>query len=203
VLGRVRDSGARFLVVVMSQAASDALISQWHDGRYPFAIGGVDVNSSDPDFFRRVHGKALSQISGALAVRAPVTAKTLGYWEAFSKKTGRAAPVYTGPGAYDAVHVYAEAVRRAQTIEAQAVIRELEMSDSLGVLGRIQFDDAHDVRSGPGLVNLAFVQWQGQGEQAVVWPPEMRTAPAILPPWLMPQTAAGAGPKPPSPAVQQ
>ncbi len=40
------------------------------------------------------------------------------------------APVYTGVGAYDAVYVYAEAVKRANSVEPDAVIKELEKTDS-------------------------------------------------------------------------
>jgi len=61
------------------------------------------------------------------------------------------------------------------------VIEELEKTDYAGALGRIQFDEAHDVKVGPGLVSFAFVQWQDQGERQIVWPIELRTGEPILP----------------------
>jgi branched-chain amino acid transport system substrate-binding protein len=184
LLSKVKDSGAQFLLVILSHGSSDVFVKQWYDARFPLPIGGIDVKSMDADFFKRVGGKSISEITANLSVRAPITPKTVPYWDAFVKRTARGGPVYTGPGAYDAVYVYAEAVARAKTATADAVIRELEKTDYVGTLGRIQFDDSHDVKAGPGLVGLAFVQWQDKGERVIVWPKEMRTGKAILPPWV-------------------
>jgi branched-chain amino acid transport system substrate-binding protein len=184
LLSKVKDSGAQFLVIIFSHGWSDVFVKQWYDARLPIAIGGIDVKSMDADFYRRVDGKSISEITGNLSVRAPITPKTMPFWDAFVKKTGRGAPVYSGPGAYDAVYLYAEALRRARSTEAGAVIRELEKIDYLGVLGRIQFDDSHDVKAGPGFIQLGFAQWQGKGERTVVWPKELRTGKATFPPWI-------------------
>ncbi len=184
LLSKIKDSGAQFLVIILSHASSEVFVKQWYDQRVPLPIGGIDVKSMDADFFKRVGGKAISEITGNLSVRAPITPKTLPYWDAFVKMTGRGGPVYTGPGAYDAVHIYAQAVARAKSVKADAVIKALEETDYIGTLGRVQFDDNHDVKAGPGLVNFAFVQWQDGGKQEIVWPSEIRTATAILPPWL-------------------
>ena len=184
LLSKVKDSEAQFLVVILSHGSSDVFVKQWYDARFPVPIGGIDVKSMDADFFKRVGGKSVSEITGNLSVRAPITPKTIPYWDAFVKKTGRGGPVYTGPGAYDAVYLYAEAVKRAKSTDADAVIKELEKTDYVGVLGRIQFDDTHDVKAGPGFVQLGFVQWQDKGERAIVWPRDLRTGKAILPPWI-------------------
>jgi branched-chain amino acid transport system substrate-binding protein len=184
LLSKVKDSDAQFLVVILSHGSSDVFVKQWYDARFPIPIGGIDVKSMDADFFKRVGGKSISEITGNLSVRAPITPKTVPYWDAFVKKTGRGGPVYTGPGAYDAVYVYAEAVKRAKSADADAVIKELEKTDYVGVLGRIQFDDAHDVKAGPGFIQLGFVQWQDKGERAIVWPKDLRSGKAILPPWV-------------------
>jgi branched-chain amino acid transport system substrate-binding protein len=171
-------------VVILSHGSSDVFVKQWYDARLPIPIGGIDVKSADADFYKRVEGKSVSEITGNLSVRAPITSKTIPYWDAFVKKTGRGGPVYSGPGAYDAVYIYAEAVRRAKSTEADAVIKELEKIDYVGVLGRIQFDDSHDVKAGPGFVQLGFVQWQDKGERTIVWPKELRTGKATFPPWI-------------------
>jgi len=93
-------------------------------------------------------------------------------------------PVYTAPGAYDAVYIYAEAVKRAGSTDTDQVIKELEKTDYVGVRGRVQFDNTHDVRDGPGLVNQLYVQWHPNGERIVVWPKELTTGKMINPPWL-------------------
>jgi branched-chain amino acid transport system substrate-binding protein len=184
LLTRTRDSQAQFLVLVVSRAASDVLVEQWHDAHLPFALGGVDVKSTDADFYRLTEGKAISQITGNLCVRAPITAQTIPFWDGFVRATGRTAPAYTAMSGYDAVHLYADAVARAGTLESDAVIAQLERSDFVGTQGRLQFDANHDLKVGPGLVRLPFVQWQAGGSREVVWPSAMRTARPILPPWM-------------------
>jgi branched-chain amino acid transport system substrate-binding protein len=95
-------------------------------------------------------------------VRAPLTPKTIPFWDAFVRRYNRA-PVYTAPGAYDATYIYAEAVGRTKSISADALIPQLEKTDYIGTVGRIAFDDTHDVRAGPGYVNVRFSQWQDNG----------------------------------------
>jgi len=184
LLAKVKESEAQYLIVILSHGSSDVFVKQWYDARFPVPIGGIDVKSMDADFYKRVGGKSISETTINGSVRAPITPKTIPYWDAFVKKTGRGGPVYTGPGAYDALYVYAEAVKRAKTTDADAVIKELERTDYVGALGRIQFDDSHDVKAGPGYLNFGFVQWQDNGTRAIIWPKEMRTAKAILPPWV-------------------
>jgi branched-chain amino acid transport system substrate-binding protein len=183
LLKRTADSNAQFLVLVVSSAASDVLVEQWHDAHLPFALGGVDVKSTDAGFFRQTDGKAISHITGNLCVRAPITAKTVAFWDAFVRTTGRA-PLHTAMSGYDAVNLYAEAVARAGTTQADAVIAELERADFVGTQGRLQFDASHDLKVGPGLVRLPFAQWQAGGIREIVWPSGMRTARPILPPWM-------------------
>jgi branched-chain amino acid transport system substrate-binding protein len=183
LLSKVRDSGAQYLVVILSHASSDIFVKQWHDAQVPVPIGGIDVKSMDPDFFDRVGGKAISETISIAAVPAPLTEKTMPFFENFKKKTGRN-PVYTAIGAYDAPFIYAEAVQRAGTTDPEKVIPQLEKTDYKGVPGRIVFDETHDVKPGPGFTNLLFVQWQQGGKRVVVWPKEVATGKMINPPWM-------------------
>lgn len=183
LLAKVKDSGAQYLIVILSHASSDVFVKQWYDARFPIPIGGIDVKSQDAGFFTRVSGKAISETVANFAVRAPMTPKTLPFWDEFVKRAGTE-PVYTGVGAYDAAHIYAEAVARAKSTDPDAVIKELEKTDYIGVAGKIVFDEAHDVKSGPGHVNVLFAQWQENGERVIVWPKESATGEMIPPPWM-------------------
>ncbi|QDM15286.1 ABC transporter substrate-binding protein [Tardiphaga sp. vice352] len=183
LFAKVKDSGAQYLIVVLSHASSDIFVKQWHDAQVPIPIGGIDVKSQDADFFTRVSGKANAETVGMFAIRAPLTPKTIPFWDEFVKRFGTA-PVYTGIGAYDAVYIYADAVKRANSIEPDAVIKELEKTDHVGIAGKLVFDELHDVKTGPGMQNLLFVQWQKNGERVVVWPKEAATGPMISPPWM-------------------
>ena len=100
------------MVVILSHASSDIFAKQWHDSRFPMPYGGIDVKSMDGDFCERIGGKSVGEMAANFAVRAPLTPKTIPFFDEFRKRTNRA-PVYTAFGANDAVYIYAEAVKRA------------------------------------------------------------------------------------------
>jgi len=183
LLTKVKNRGAQFMLVILSHASSDVLAKQWYDARLPMPYGGIDVKSQDMDFFERVGGKALTQTTTTYLVRAPLSEVTIPFIDAFEARFGRF-PVYTGAGAYDAVYAYADSVTRAGVVETDAVIKALETVDIPISIGRLQFDDAHDMKVGPGLMNILFVQWQEGGKRVVVWPKEARTGEYIKPQWL-------------------
>lgn len=183
LLSKVKDSGAQYLVVILSHASSDVFAKQWYDARIPVPYGGIDVKSQDADFFQRVGGKALSEVAANFIVRAPLSARTIPFLDAFKQRHGRE-PVYTGTDAYDAVYAYAEAVTRAKSLDTNVIIKELEKTDMPATVGRLQFDETHDVKAGPGLVNALFAQWQEDGKRVIVWPKDARNGRYIQPAWL-------------------
>ena len=183
LLSKVKASGAQYLIVNLSHASSDVFAKQWYDARVPVPYGGIDVKGQDADFFRRVGGKSIGAVAFVSALRTPITPRTVPFVDAFVARFHRE-PVYTGFGAYDAVHAWADAVTRAGTAAADAVVPELERTDLVATVGRLRFDDAHDVLPGPGLVNLLWVQWQEGGRRVVVWPKELRDGKFLLPPWM-------------------
>ena len=184
IFAKVKDSGSQYLLIILSHAASDVFVKQWYDAKVPVAIGGIDVKSQDADFFKRVCGKAISEVTTNFVLRKPITEKSIPWWDAFVKKYNRA-PVYSAAGAYDAVYIYADAVSRAKTTDAEPVIKELEKTDYVSPRGRVKFDALHEVQDGPGNVNVIYVQWQNDGERAVVWPKEVASGKMIDPPWMM------------------
>ena len=183
LFSKVRDSGAQFLTVILSHASSDVFAKQWHDSRFPMPYGGVDVKSMDGDFCSRIDGKSISEIAGNFAVKAPITSKTVPFFDAFTKRTQRQ-PVYTAYFANDAVHLYAQAVAKAGSTDPDKVIAALEQTSYEGIAGLIEFDEMHDVKAGGKHPNLLFAQWRDQCKREVVFPPQVRTADPILPPWL-------------------
>lgn len=183
LLSKVKNSGAQYLIVILSHASSDVFAKQWYDARLPVPYGGIDVKSQDADFFQRVGGKSVAQVAANFIVRAPLSQRTIPFLDAFKQRYNRE-PVYTGNNAYDAVYAYAAAVTRAKSFDTNAVIKELEKTDMPATVGRLQFDDTHDVKAGPGYVNVLFAQWQDGGKRVVIWPKELRTGSYIMPPWL-------------------
>ncbi len=183
LLSKIKGSGAKYLVVILSHASSDVFAKQWYDARFPVPYGGIDVKSQDADFFNRVGGKSIAEVNYLSAIRAPITPRTIPFIDAFQKRYGRL-PVYTGFGTYDGIYAYAEAVQRAGSLDTDKIIKALEKTDLTATVGHIQFDDTHDVKDGPGLVNPLFVQWQEKGERTILWPKEVATGKFQYPPWI-------------------
>src|SRR5690606_4866162 len=107
--------------------------------------GGIDVKAMDGDFCERLDGKAVSHIAGNFAIRAPLTDKTIPFFDAFKERTGRS-PVYTAFASYDAVHIYAEAVTRAGKTDSDAGFADLGKTCYQGVPRLFEFDESHDVK---------------------------------------------------------
>jgi branched-chain amino acid transport system substrate-binding protein len=183
LLAKVKSSGAQYMIVILSHGSSDVFAKQWHDAQVPVPYGGIDVKSMDGDFFNRIGGKSISEVAANFAVRAPLTKKTIPFFDNF-KKNSPNYPVYTAFFAYDSIFLYAEAVKRAGSFDTDKVIKELEKTRYEGVAGEITFDESHDVLPGKGKTNLVFVQWQDKGERVVLFPKELRTGNFILPPWM-------------------
>ena len=186
LFSKVKDSGAQYMVVVLSHASSDIFAKQWHDSRFPMPYGGIDVKSMDGDFCDRIGGKSVGEMAANFAVRAPLTPKTIPFFDEFRKRTTRS-PVYTAFGANDAVYIYADAVKRAGTVETNAVIKELEKTSYIGIPGTIEFDDAHDVKPGTATYKgpaLLLAQWREGCKREVIHPKSMRTAEFLYPSWI-------------------
>ena len=186
LFSKVKDSGAQYMVVILSHASSDIFAKQWHDAQFPMPYGGIDVKSMDGDFCERIGAKSVGEMAANFAVRAPLTPKTIPFFDEFRKRTNRA-PVYTAFGAYDAVHIYAEAVARAGSTDTDAVIKQLEKTSYVGVPGTIEFDDTHDVKPGTATYkgpSFLFAQWRDGCKREVVHPKELRTADFVYPSWI-------------------
>ena len=183
LFSKVRDSGAEFMVVILSHASSDVFAKQWHDSQMPMPYGGIDVKSMDGDFCERIGGKSVSEFAANFAVRAPITPRTEAFFDEFHKRTKRSS-VYTGFFANDSVYLYAEAVKKAGTTDPEKVIPQLEKTSYVGVAGLIEFDEMHDVKAGGKHPNLLFAQWRQDCGREVIFPKAIRTAEPIMPPWL-------------------
>ncbi len=186
LFSKIKDSGAQFMVVVLSHASSDIFAKQWYDSRFPMPYGGIDVKSMDGDFCERIGGKSVGQMAANFAVRAPLTPKTIPFFDEFRKRTSRS-PVYTAFGANDAVYIYADAVKRAGSTDTNAVIKELEKTSYVGIPGTIEFDDTHDVKPGTATYKgpaLLLAQWREGCKREVIHPKVMRTADFVYPAWV-------------------
>ncbi|WP_194755513.1 amino acid ABC transporter substrate-binding protein [Aliidiomarina indica] len=80
-------------------------------------------------------------------------------------------PSFHAAGAYGTCQIWTEAVRRANSLTADSVRRELLDMDIFTVFGRFRVDERGYQEANQGVI----IQWQ-EGEKVVVWPPDQAKA---------------------------
>lgn len=137
------------------------------------------------------------------AETAKVGPKTLDFYRRYQEQF-RARPVFTAATTYDAVYALADAVARARTTEAEALVRALEGTRLSGVVGLIRFYTVEEQQRDPLRIAVAHDQVYGftktggapafdgvrpfytqispTGTRVVLYPTEYATGSYVLPP---------------------
>ena len=173
-------SGAEIIVPFIAGGVGSAFVKEWHNRQSPTVVWGVLTAAGDIDFWNLTEGKCDTVSFGGSPVVAgyPLTNKTVPTRDAYIQRWGEV-PSLTGVGAYDALRfILPDAIRRAGTIETEAVVKALEKTNVETSSARhFVFTSSHDVMVGLGTVNspaadymvvLEF-QWQN-GAQVPVSP---------------------------------
>lgn len=181
---------AQFVIEINSRQEGIALVKQWGELKPDFALGGINVSSQFDAFFEGTEGNAAYELNGpAGSVRAPITPKTVPFYDAFKAEYGRF-PIYNGVSTYDAIYVLADAAERAGSVDTEELIDALEQTDYVGAQGRERFGPNHDVLYGPAApdgegVTPVYFQWTPEGEKQLVFPSTLEGAAAYQKPaWL-------------------
>jgi len=147
---------------------------QWKNQQVPIPMFGVSAQALSPTFWGDTNGAAEGVPSLAVATSTTaVTPKTKPFAAAFKAKFG-SDPAYTGYTAYDEVYIIAEAIQRAGSTDPDKMVTELEKTDYVGTIGKVQFygrEDqfTHGLKYGPDAISGMIFQWQ-DGKQVTVWP---------------------------------
>ena len=182
VFSQVKSSGAEMIVEILSHA-QDVFIKQYYDQRIPIPVAGISVHSQASDFYERTGGRCTGETVMLDTLRAPLTPKTIPFWDAFVKRWNND-PIYTGIGTYQAFYIYKDAVERAKTFDTDKVIKALEKTDYVGIYGRVVFDESHDLKFGPEYVMPLYAQWKKGGERTIVWPEGRANGDLVFPEWV-------------------
>ncbi len=185
IFAKARAAGAQFVVPLMSHASSDVVVKAYASLKVPIPWGGIDVKSQEADSCEKLGGAAVGQavLFGSPPIRVAITPKTIPFIDKYSERFKRP-PVYTSFGAYDALYIYKQAAEKAHAFDSDKVIPFLEKTDYRGASGRVVFDEAHDLRYGPGYALETMVQWQDGCRRVLIWPQQFATGKYIPLPWL-------------------
>jgi branched-chain amino acid transport system substrate-binding protein len=182
---------AEILLIWMDMPETSILLKQWYDLKLPaLPFGSIIAAAEQPGFWKATEGKGeytLANVVNAGNAPSNATPWTMKFVKAYQKKWGLEPEGYGTSTSYMAPYVLKDAIERASSLDADAVVAALEKTDMVGVYGRIRFDPkSHQVIPSldpkEGAVGTIF-QWQA-GKRVVVFPPKIAMGKIKLPPWM-------------------
>jgi len=177
----IEASGAEILVPAFN-IGRIPFVKEYHDRESPFVVWG-NVGGGNEKFWQETGGKCefVSFVGHPIVAGYPITSKTLPFIEAYTDRWGKEPNPYAATG-YDLVRfILADAIRRAGTIENEAMIAALEATDiETAMTRRHVYTSDHDImvgeagpnRPGEDYLLVCLFQWQDR-EQVPVYPKEL------------------------------
>jgi branched-chain amino acid transport system substrate-binding protein len=194
IFNKIENAKADVIITGISHVGVQPTV-QWHDQQVPIPMAGQSSQATTSSFWKDTNGDAEGVITAtAAAPDVALTPTTIPFTEAYTKRFG-VSPAYCGYTTYDDVHIFADAIKRAGSTDPDKMVVELEKTDYLGTMGRVQFygrddESTHALKYGPGLITGVFIQWQN-GKQVTVWPNDKANAKITFPSFIkVPQQAS-------------
>jgi branched-chain amino acid transport system substrate-binding protein len=182
-LSKIAQSKAQVVFTLFSADQGIVFARQWADRQIPAVTTGYTVQAQSGEFWSQTEGKANSLMTWKYGVRAPVTEKSIPYWDKFTETYGRPPGPYTAISTYDAVWMLAEAIELTGEFNNDGIVEALENNTFVGAAGNIKFDEKHDILLGTDFIPFTYIQWQ-DGNMTTVWPEKFATGEMIVPSWL-------------------
>jgi len=194
-LAEMEGAGANMIYTVVSGPLGIAYITQWGENEIPAASVGINVEAQKGNFLDVTRGYGAYEATLNTYAPVAITDETIPFYLSFVARFGDL-PLCCA-GTHEALYILKEAIERAGTLDADAVVTELEATDMITPAGRVVFmgietETPHDVTWGSGYVTGIGVQWQ-DGKLVCVWPNTVQavgvvyegTVDYILPPWVV------------------
>ncbi len=181
IFTKIKSLEVQWIFQIASHAASIPMVKAWQDNK-PAPMGGVNVTSMDSKFWEMTGGACLGEVTYNMIVRAPLTDRTIPFWDAYVKMAGTN-PVYPSGFTYDAVYMLAEVIKNKKSVKTDDIVAGLENISYKGVLHpETGFDKKnHDLLEGRYV--LPMVQWQEGTKQVVFYPEKFKTGDYVKPSW--------------------
>ncbi len=188
-LMKVRAKGAQIIMPIFDMPQSGTLVKQWKSMRVPALMAGFISPLAGSEAWKTFDGKIGGVMNSIFelgsAIYSPKWEQSRIFYEKYQKTYGKEIQAGHGPApSYESVYILKEAIERAGSLSADAIVAELEKTDRDGVMGRIQFDEGHQAVYGfnPKDTGVsAVIQWTDDGRRVIVFPDSIAEAKIQLP----------------------
>lgn len=193
-LTRARQGGAQVIVPIFDMPQSGVLVKQAQDMQVPALLAGF-ISPAAPENAWDVFDGELEGLINFIFEIGPLPAdavpKSVDFNEKFGEHFGESARLSLAghaPGpSYDSVYVLKDAIEKAGSLDGDAIVEALVETDTHGVIGRIRFNENHQVIYGldpeEAALGAAF-QWREPGVRVPVFPPLIAEDDIQLPPYM-------------------
>ncbi len=188
-LMKVRAKGAQVILPIFDMPQSGILVKQWNAMKVPALMAGFISPLAGPGawktFDQKIGGAINCNFEMGSAISSGKVPASKSFAEAYEKKWG--GPIEAGHGispSYESVYLLAEAMERAGSVDADAVVAELKKTDRVGVIGRIKFDEGNQVvydMDPETSAVAAVIQWNDDGSRSIVFPASIADGTIKLP----------------------
>ncbi len=180
IVHKIKESGAETVITAFAHTDPVEFVKLWADNKGPLMAGAMGLF---PTLGKNAGEKSFSVICMGYPGIIGLTSADKLFCEKYQAGF-QAAPEYTSPYTYDAMHILKAAVEKGGSAESDILVKTLEETDYQGIMGRWVFDrQSHHSKFGPGYRQFMMVQWQPPGKLCVIWPEEMKNCEMIEPPW--------------------
>jgi branched-chain amino acid transport system substrate-binding protein len=186
-LMKARAGGAQVILPIFDMPQSGILVKQWKAMRIPAVMAGFISPLAGPGswelFDKKIDGamNCIFEVGNMPVQKIP---ESVEFYNKYKARYGKFLEAGHSPApAYEMVYVLKEAIERAGTVDGDAVVAELEKTDRKGAMGRIRFNDGHQVVYGEDPAETAMgcmFQWQ-DGKRVVVYPESVAEGKIRLP----------------------
>jgi branched-chain amino acid transport system substrate-binding protein len=190
-LMKAKAKGAGILFTCFDMPESGVLVKQWKSLRVPALIAGFISPMAGEVAWKTFNGKIgglMNAIFELGNIPSQKYAPSKKFYDTYKKTYGKGIQSGHGPApSYESVYILKEAIERAGSLDPDAIVAEIEKTDRQGVMGRIRFDEGHQVVYGTDPAKTAvgaFFQWTDDGKRKIVYPPSIAEGNIVLPSWV-------------------
>jgi branched-chain amino acid transport system substrate-binding protein len=190
-LMKAQAAGTQVILPIFDMPEAGILVKQWQSMKVPALFAGIIVPLAGSEAWKAFEGKIVGVTNMFFEVGnipAPKLPASVRYFENYRKRWNAEVQEQHGPApSYESVYILAEAIEKAGTLDGDAVAEAIAMTDRVGTIGRIKFDEGHQAVFGMDPAQSAvggMMQWREGGKRVIVFPESIADDRILLPPWM-------------------